>query len=202
MKTYRTFLFNKKPPWADVPAAPIDVFQWEDEKKYRPRCFAKMCFVKNEGVYVLLMCGEKNPMSVYAETDEPVYKDSCLEVFLSLGAEGYINIETNSLGAYLSEFGEKRENRRYLKELTKEKPIVTPLKDKEMWGNEIFLSEKLLCDIYSSFNGVCSGIFRGNFYKCGDETDAVHYGSFSPMGSFSLGFHNPDFFAKIIVDEV
>lgn len=202
MKTYRTFLFNQKPSWADVPTALIDVFQWEDEKKYRPGSFAKMCFVKNEGVYVLLMSEEENPKAVYTKRDEPIYKDSCLEVFLSLGTEGYINIETNSVGAYLSEFGEKRENRRFLKELTNEKPIVTPIKDEKMWGNEIFISEKLLSDIYPSFCVLCKGVYRGNFYKCGDETETPHYGSFSQMGSLSLGFHNPELFAQIIVDEV
>lgn len=202
MKTYKTYIYDKKPSWSVVPAADIDIYQWESERKYRPEAFAKMCFVKGEGVWVLLMCSEKEPKAVYTKTDEPMYKDSCLEVFLSLGDEGYINIETNSLGAYLSEFGKDRYTRSFLKDLTDKTPSVTPVGKENMWGNEIFIPESLLSEIYPSFSGVCAGEYSGNFYKCGDETHTPHYGSFSEMGSLELGFHNPELFAKIIVDEV
>lgn len=202
MKTYKTFIYDKKPSWNEVPKAEINFFQWEEERKYRPYAFAKMCFVKNEGVYVLLMCEEENVKAVYTETDEPMYKDSCLEVFMKLGEEGYLNIETNYNGAYLSEFGKDRKNRSYLKSLTAEKPVIKPVRDGKMWGNEIFIGNTLLKALYPSFEGVCAGEFSGNFYKCGDETHTPHYGSFSEMGSLTLGFHNPDLFAKIIVDEV
>lgn len=202
MKTYRTFIYNEKPQWSDVPTADIDCFQWEDGRNYRPRSAAKMCFVRNEGIYVLLMSEEDEIKAVYTKTDEPVYKDSCLEVFLKLGEEGYINIETNANGVYLSGFGKNRNNRPRLKELTDKIPLITPVREGKMWGNEIFVSNELLRDIYPSLGGVHSGTFSGNFYKCGDETHTPHYGSFSPMGALPPGFHNPDLFAQIIVEEV
>lgn len=202
MKTYKTFIYNKKPLWADVPAADIDIFQWEGETKYRPRAYAKLCFVKNEGIYILLMCEEKEPKAVYTVTDSPVYKDSCLEAFLSLSGEGYLNVETNSLGTYLCQFGSGKNDRVFLRELTDKKPVVTPLCEEGKWGNEIFISNELLRDIYPHFTGVAAGKFSGNFYKCGDETHTPHYGSFSQMGSLPPGFHNPELFAQITVDEV
>lgn len=201
MKTYKTFIYEKKPLWEDVPTADIDIFQWEDKNPYRPKAYAKMCFVKNEGIYVLLMCDENEPKAVYTETDDPVYKDSCLEVFLFLGEEGYINVETNANGAYLSALGKDRFSRTPLKNLTDKIPVVTTVKNGDSWGNEIFISNDLLSEIYPSFPFVKSGEFKGNFYKCGDETHTPHYGSFSKMESLSLGFHNPDFFANIIVEE-
>ena len=174
MKTYRTFIYSEKPPWGDVPTADIDCFQWEDGRNYRPRSTAKMCFVRNEGIYVLLMSEEEKVKAVYTKTDEPVYKDSCLEVFLKLGEEGYINIETNANGVYLSGFGKSRNNRLRLKELTDKIPLITPVREGKMWGNEIFVSNELLRDIYPSLGGVRCGTFRGNFYKCGDETHTPH----------------------------
>lgn len=202
MKTYRTFIYNKKPSWSEVPKAEINVFQWESEKEYRPYSFAKMCFVKNEGIYVLLMTREENPKAVYTVTNEPMYKDSCLEVFLKLSHEGYINIETNYNGAYLSEFGKDRYSRKYLSDITDIVPVITTVREADMWGNEIFIPEKLIKELYPSLDGVCNGCFSGNFYKCGDETHTPHYGSFSPMGSLELGFHNPELFAEITVEEV
>lgn len=202
MKTYRTYIYDKKPSWSEVPKAEINVFQWEDERKYRPYSFAGMCFVKNEGIYVLLMSRESDVKAVYTETDEPMYKDSCLEVFLRLGEEGYINIETNYNGAYLCEFGKVRENRKYLKALTDKKPVISRVREGDMWGNEIFIPQELTAELYPSLKEIKAGEYCGNFYKCGDETHTPHYGSFSEMGSLELGFHNPGLFAKIIVEEV
>lgn len=202
MRTYKTFIYDKKPLWKDVATAPIDIFQWEGETKYRPHSCAKMCFVKNEGIYILLESEETQIKAVYTETDEPVYKDSCLEVFLLLGEEGYINIETNANGAYLSALGRDRYTRTPIKKLTDKIPVVTPFKSDKSWGNEIFVSNELISQLFPSFGTVHAGEFRGNFYKCGDETHTPHYGSFSPMDDIKLGFHNPDFFANIIVEEV
>ena len=202
MKTYKTYIYEEKPPWDKVPAAEINCFQWENETPYRPESRAKMCFVKGEGIYILLLCREENPKAVYAETDDPIYKDSCLEVFLKLNDDGYINIETNAKGVYLSEFGADRYSRRFLKKCTKLKPIIKPVKGDGFWGNEIFLSFSLLEEIYPKLKIEFPFHFSGNFYKCGDETEFVHYGSFSPMGSLDLGFHNPQLFAEFIAEEI
>lgn len=201
MKVYRTKIYNKKPPWDDIPKADIDCYQWESPEKYRPEAYAKMFFLRDKGVYVLLMCKEENPRTQCKSTGEKVYEDSCLETFLCFDPEGYINIETNANGVYLSEFGTSRYSRRLLSEFTKEEPIVKPIRDGEYWGNEIFFSNEIFKALYSSFNTVKSGIFRGNFYKCGDLTEIPHYGSFSPMGSFERGFHAPEKFAYFVVEE-
>ena len=201
MKTYKTYIYEEKPPWDKVPAAEINCFQWENEVPYRPESRAKMCFVKGEGIYILLLCREENPKAVFTETDDPIYKDSCLEVFLKLNDNGYINIETNANAVYLSEFGADRHSRKYLKEVTHLKPVVKPVKVDGFWGNEIFISFSLLAEIYPDLEMKFPFHFSGNFYKCGDETDFVHYGSFSPMGSLELGFHNPQLFAEFTVEE-
>lgn len=199
MKEYLTYIYDEKPSWELIPKADIDCYQWEDERKYRPEAYAKMCFVKNEGVYALVMCKESNPRSVYKTVGDTVYKDSCLEVFLLLNGNGYLNIETNSLGVYLSEFGTGRYTRRPISELTSEKPTVTPIKTDSYWGSEIFIPNALLRDLYDDFDTVEAGEYRVNFCKCGDLTEIPHYGTFAPMSDFEHGFHNPELFAHLIV---
>jgi len=198
MKAYTTYLYENKPDWNKVPEGKMENFLWGTER-YKPKAYFQMCLVKNEGIYIRLRCEEIKPKATHTKSDEPVYKDSCLEAFLKLGKEGYINIETNAKGVYLSEFGKFRENRTFLKEITDVSPIVTPFMTEKEWGNEIFVSETLLYRLYPDFPGMAQLVFSANFTKCGDETEIPHYCSFSPLGEFSKGFHNPDEFAIIIV---
>ena len=44
---------------------------------------------------------------------------------------------------------------------------------------------------------VKEGEIRGNFYKCADDSPTPHYGALFPVGSASLGFHNPEKFGTI-----
>lgn len=199
MKEYLTYIYDEKPSWDSVPKAEISCYQWEGSEKYRPEAYAKMCFVKDKGVYVLLMCSEEAPKTDCKSVNDPVYHDSCLEMFLSFGQEGYLNIETNSAGVYLSEFGKTRGSRRFLSDITSEVPTVTPQRVGAYWGNEIFFPNIIFKALYPDFDTVRPGTYRGNFYKCGDLTEIPHYGSFAPMGAFELGFHNPELFAYFIV---
>lgn len=201
MKEYIIYIYNEKPPWDSVPKADISCFQWESAEKYRPEAYAKMCFVRNSGVYALVMCKEVAPRTQCKSLNDRIYEDSCLEVFLSFGSEGYINIETNSEGVWLSEFGDRRADRRLLSEITNTVPTVTPIRDGAYWGNEIFFPNELFSELYPDFQGVAEGNYRGNFYKCGDLTEIPHYGSFSPMGNWELGFHDPEHFAYFTVKE-
>lgn len=199
MREYLTYIYDKKPSWDTVPKADIDCYQWEDERKYRPEAYAKLCFVKDAGVYVLVMCKEDDPRTECKNVGDMVYHDSCLEVFLMLNDSGYLNVEANANGVYLSEFGKERYKRCKISELTQEKPTVKALRDGAYWGSEIFISNELLASLYGDFNGVSAGEYRVNFCKCGDLTEIPHYGTYAPMSDFEHGFHNPDLFAYLIV---
>lgn len=37
-----------------------------------------------EGLYIKLVCEEKDPLRVYKEDQDPVYKDSAMEAFFSI----------------------------------------------------------------------------------------------------------------------
>lgn len=38
-------------------------------------------FVPGEGLYIKLVCVEKNPLRIYKKDQDPVYKDSAMEAF-------------------------------------------------------------------------------------------------------------------------
>lgn len=202
-KTYETLCFSDAPDWERVPVGTIDCFQWENEEKFRPQSSFQMCFVRNKGIFVRMKSDETALRAVCTERDENVWEDSCLEFFFSPDENaGYLNIETNPNGAYLTQVGAKRENRRFLKELTALSPEVKGSITENGWGIELFLPCAIFEEAFKIGFSALPGVYRGNFYKCGDLTQKPHYGSFSPMRKeLTLGFHDPEYFATIIVKE-
>ena len=41
--------------------------------------------------------------------------------------------------------------------------------------------------------------FKGNFYKCGDETKTPHYGSWNPIENPTPDFHRPEGFGELVI---
>lgn len=203
---YSTFIFHGFPKWENVATAKIEHWHWEGDEPFRPPSFAQLCGVYDKGLFARLWSFEENPRCVCTKRDEPVYTDSCLELFLQPvpGHDVYVNFEMNCKGIYLSQFGEKRENRIFIKDICKLEPEITPFEvianDKKAWGITIFLSDALISGIYVNDYKTKAGIIRGNFYKCGDKTPHAHYGAFFPVSSAKFGFHNPAKFGNIILE--
>lgn len=200
---YSSFIYYDSPLWKNVPQAEIEHWHWEGEKPFRPPTFAQFCGVYGKGLYARLWSLEENPRCFCEKRDDPVYQDSCLELFLQpiRTNAAYINIEMNCKGAYLSQFGKNRIDRVFLKDCCELEPIVSAFKlegnDGTAWGVELFLSEELIGEIYKVKYTLQPGTIKGNFYKCGDRTPRAHYGAYFPVSSAALGFHNPSKFGHI-----
>lgn len=200
---YSSFIYQEIPSWENVPQAKIEHWHWEGDKPFRPSSFAQLCGVYGKGIFARLWSFETNPRCVCTKRDEPVYQDSCLELFLQLvpGDATYINIEVNCKGVYLAQFGQKRLDRVFLKDYCTLEPVVSVFECKEngktAWGVELFLSEELVSEIYGMKYTLQPCTIKGNFYKCGDKTPRAHYGAYFPVGCAALGFHNPSKFGNI-----
>lgn len=204
--TYSTFLFDGYPNWEAVPVAKINSFHWEGNNPFRPESTAQFCGVSGKGYYARLWSFEENPRCVNTKRDEPVYEDSCLELFLQPLPENpaYINFEMNCKGVYLAQYGEQRNERVFLKDFCVLEPRITCFEltenGKTAWGVEIFISENLIGEIYNIDFSLSPCEIKGNFYKCGDKTPTPHYAAFFPAGTAALGFHNPSCFGNIILN--
>ena len=42
---------------------------------------------------------------------------------------------------------------------------------------------------------------RGNFYKCADDTDSMHFLSWAPINTESPDFHRPEYFGELYFAE-
>lgn len=176
-------------------------YHWEGDPPYRPDTYFKMGVV-GESLVASLKCYEENPRAVFENRDDPIYRDSCLEFFVAPfeDKEEYINIEMNSKGAFLCEFGKGKYDRVFLKSFTDAAPVVEAFNGEDIngsfWGVKATLTKDFLSDVYKiEKENIDFTTVKANFYKCGDDCEVQHYLAFSPVTTLPPGFHNPECFA-------
>lgn len=204
---YNTQIYAAFPGWQAVPSAPIDSFHWEATIPYRPQSFAQLCAVTDVGFLARLWSFEENPRITCQKRNDPVWCDSCLELFLCPveGNGTYLNFEMNPAGVYLAQIGPQREGRVFLDTLTALEPTVEPFRitthGKTGWGVNLCIPQALIAEAFGIPYSVKPATLRGNFYKCGDKTPTPHYGAHFPVDDAGLGFHNPACFGTITLQK-
>lgn len=177
-------------------------YHWESAPPYRPLTYFKVGVV-GDSLVAILKCYEENPRTVCVNRDEPVYTDSCLEFFVAPieGRDEYINVEMNSEGVFLSEFGKGKYDRVFISTLTDKIPVVESFKGDDAggayWGVMVTLTKDFFCELYK-INDFSFTKIKANFYKCGDGCEIPHYLAFSPVTTLPPGFHNPECFAVFV----
>ncbi len=187
--------------WSSVPVAEVSHFRWYEG--YAPRTTAQMVYIEGYGFVLRMTCYETEPLATYRTYMDPVYKDSCMEFFADyLGDGRYINLEMNANGALLSCVGADRHERTPVAELTGGDifPVAARRTD-DRW----FVTAHIPLELLTAILGVPTiavkpgFTFRGNFYKCGDDTEFVHYGMWDPVGTEKPDFHCPAYFGTLVV---
>ena len=192
--------------WSPLPALRIDHYLWL-KNGYEPRVDVRLCS-SSRNLYVRFDVFEAKVRLRFTRFQDPVYKDSCVEMFINPFPDkevGYINVEMNAAGTALVAIGPDRRRR-------------TPLAESDLEGWEVVPSLK---GPFSGFHGAelwtltyrlplllfekCYGAqitpgltARANFYKCGDETETPHFGAWSPVLTPQPDFHRPEFFGRLV----
>lgn len=167
-----------------------------------PRTQGTVRYIPGTGLELTMWCYETEPRAVYREPDAPVFKDSCMEMFLNCFPElpqyGYINVEMNAAGFARCGFGRDRHTRKLLLERGISQPEVKVTFQEDRWQVQCVLTEELLQTLYERPCRFAPGHkMQGNFYKCGEETDHPHWASWSKVER--LDFHTPEFFGNILI---
>lgn len=200
-KVYETRVFENEPQWDKVREGCLEFSNWDSKIHYNT--FFKMCFVKNRGIFLKMRTDETELRCVNTKRDENIWEDSCMEFFICPfpDRKEYLNFEMNPVGAYLCQYGKERENRVFVKNLTSVEAEIRTETSENGWSLELFIPVKMISEIFGESFRAQACTLKGNFYKCGDLTEKVHYDSFSKMTTLPPGFHNPDCFAEIIISE-
>lgn len=201
-------------PWRDTDVARVEWFH-PAGSDHQPRvAFRALRF----GAFLIARYSVKDRYvrCVHTNFQDPVYEDSCCELFLQPSGQhedgtGYFNIECNAIGVLMISWitdstrtadgfagqtrlpaGADTAIQRYT---TLSGPI-DPENDNELdYEIEIRLPLQLLGE-YSGTEVKSGDTWRGNIYKCSENSSHPHWGAWSPIGD-RLEYHQPDRFGEL-----
>ena len=205
MENIKTPVFNTTPDWEKIEQLDLSYHLWADEYPCFYTSYIKLCAVKNKGLFVLFFSEEPQPKAVYTKRDEPVYKDSCMELFIQpiTDDKRYVNFEINPNAAYLSEIGTCRGDRMLLSSASDIACETNVLRVDSGWSVELFIPDELISDCLGlSYSFASQNQLKLNAYKCGDETQYPHYSSLFFIPTPKPDYHRPEFFGTVkLIDE-
>lgn len=180
--------------WNSAEIAKIDSVNWK-AYPYKPNTTGRVLY-SDYGIHVQLITDEQPLLARYTEQNSDVYRDSCMELFISPneGDKRYLNFEFNPFGTM------------YLAVRTSRNDCEHPKKNREYFEVQSYVdSEKWLLQFTIPFEFI-DGIFgghtktmRANMFKCGEDGQYEHYVSFCPIGSQEIDFHKSEFFGKFVL---
>lgn len=155
-------------------------------------------------IWLAFTVAEDRIRAVETRTHGEVYKDSCVEFFLSFDRKNYYNFECNCIGTPHLAYGPGRADRTFIPQplmqrLAAETSLgFAPFEEREgtvSWTLTARLPVTLFAfDALRSLDGVSAA---ANFYKVGSGLSVPHYLTWSPIHTPAPDYHRPEFFGEI-----
>lgn len=178
----------------------ISYVPWE-AYSYKPKADFALAYTDN-ALLLKFYVSEKTVRAIYAKPNDPVYKDSCVELFISFDdGMGYYNFEFNCAGTCLLGFGKDRNVRHQLPE-----KLISRIRHQSLLlpsaCAEANISWELTVEIpfelfhfheIKSLNGKKA---MANVYKCGDDLPEPHYLAWNQIKTEEPDFHRPEYFGS------
>ncbi|MDR1504281.1 MAG: hypothetical protein LBT43_17675 [Prevotella sp.] len=177
---------------------------WPELYPSRPEVGFK---IAHNGTHLFLQffVEENEILAEASEDNGPVWKDSCVEFFMSFGDSlNYYNLEVSCIGKVLLGYRENKANSEHaspaLLSFIKRYPSLgtEPFGRRQgdfKWNVLIVVPVSAYWQSgLETFSGVKA---RGNFYKCGDNLTIPHYLSWNPVEAKMPNFHMPFYFGDI-----
>ena len=181
----------------------INIAPWP-EFSYQPAVSFAIAY-STAGIIIQYYITEKEVRAIYNQPNDPVYKDSCVEFFVSFDERGYYNFEFNCIGTCLAAFGPNRYNRTLLPADTIQKikshsHIYRSDNRSGVISWQLTLILPLEVFLHHSLVDLKNKTARANFYKCGDDLAQPHYLCWNSITSPHPDFHLPQFFGEVQFD--
>lgn len=187
-----------------LPQERICVCNWPDVTSYVPDVKFAM-FHDGDNIYIRYWVNEQGTKAEITTPGGPVYKDSCLECFISpeAGDGLYYNFEVNCIGMLDYSCRRSRtdttraneQQRAFVKTFSSLGNKGFPEKKCDPWTLTVIINKKAFyAQDIDTFRGK---EFKMNLYKCGDDLKVPHYVSWQPIKIDRPNFHRPDFFVPV-----
>ncbi len=195
--------------WADT----LDVAWFHPRSSdHRPRVQARVLY-DDEALYVAFRVDDRYVRAVHTEYNGPVCLDSCVECFVRPRPDlGYFNFETNCGGTlHLSYVEDPTRTPDGFKKRTfvpegqggavriyhsLPRRVEPERVEETVWTIEYAVPWGVFEAYVGPLGDLAGQEWRGNFYKCGDETSHPHWAAWAPLGE-ELNFHQPRYFAPL-----
>ena len=188
---------------SETKSYPLECVNWA-EYPYAPEVSFHIAH-SDKALAVFFKVKESHVRAVSLEANGPVWEDSCVEIFLANPAgEGYFNFETNCIGTSLAaKRRSKTDADMFGEELMSQIRTVGSLPHEAIDSKGEGQQWSMLKIIPFSVLGLSEkpAMLKGNFYKCGDCCEQVHFLSWSPISLPSPNFHCPEFFEEITLNK-
>ena len=158
---------------------------------------------------------DKYIKSEVTEFNGPVCTDSCVELFFAVNDQGYFNIEINAGGVVHSSFIRdckrteqgfadftflRKEDLEQIEIASTLSKVVSPeITGKTVWQLSYNVPLSVLKKYAGEFLHGVGDTWRGNLYKCADNTSHPHWLTYYPI-SEGFNFHQPKYFDEIIIE--
>jgi hypothetical protein len=199
------------PVWDHADILAIDNFHAEGSE-HQPEAHARMLY-DDEGLHLIFHVRDRYVVWRHSNFQDPVCRDSCAEFFVQPAqSKGYFNFEMNCGGTLLTSFIE--DHRRTPDGFEKYEMLpadcdalvercsecIVPLgvehTDPVDWVVQYRVPFRVFEGYLGPLGPISGQTWRGNFYKCADDSSHPHWGAWSPIGD-ELNFHQPDKFALL-----
>lgn len=198
------------PAWAHAETLTVEHFRPESTD-HHPRTSARLLY-DAAGIHGIFRVEDRYVRCVRTRYHDEVWKDSCVEFFAQPRPDrGYFNFEFNCGGAFLCSYITNPERTPDgFKEFTKvpahlgqtiqarsslpprtHPEIATPI----TWTLAFFIPFALFEYYLGSLGALPGQTWRGNFFKCADDTSHPHWAAWSPVDE--LNFHRPNCFGTV-----
>lgn len=185
-----------------LPPCPIATVNWPS---FPPRSTASFRIAwDGERVLLRFEVHDTAVQALTAADNGPVWRDRCVEWFLSFDGFHYYNMEWSAAGTMLAQYGTSRHGRELIASerlaAIERRPSLGTAPIPLMTG-PVDWSLTLLIPMAFFTEGrdhIVRGLTaRGNFYLCGDDLPEKQYLSHYPVASDRPDFHRPEAFGPI-----
>lgn len=181
----------------ELPWHSIDQCNWSGEFPYAPQCKFQIAYTDTQIVlhYHII---EEYVRASYMRHNDDIWKDSCVEFFISLdNRKTYYNFEFNLLGSGIIGYGstQKDERARLNSEIIDQVRTFSTIRGRDRvkeWNIILVIPIEIL-----QLKKISGKKYQANFYKCGDELPRPHFLSWNAITTDSPNFHLPNFFGEI-----
>lgn len=182
----------------------INTINWS-EFPYKPEVEFRIAYCQ-DNILLKYYVTEDNIVAKETKVNGDVYKDSCVEFFISPDQNDiYYNFEFNCIGIPHVGYGKVGTKKalidpEILKSITIRSSLGNqPFDEKKgghQWEMMIIIPKKCFAfDKDMLFKGLKA---NANFYKCGDDTSVPHFVTWNPVGTEVPDYHQPKYFGEIL----